>query len=85
MGSLSKECKKHHLVLSRLAYAREGILLRFMPKKYEATYAAFYHANQFSMDSITRDTMKRNLTPIFPLLNVETGLGYHILPGWQTD
>jgi hypothetical protein len=38
--------------------ARAGILLGIMPDQYEATYAAFYHANQFSMDSITRGTMK---------------------------
>lgn len=65
--------------------ARGGLLLGIMPDQYEAKYAAFYHSNPVTTDSITRGIMKRNFTTFFPLLNIELGIGYNIHPGWQVE
>ena len=53
-----------------------GMILGFMPDQYEAPYIANYHPDFVTIDSITRGTMKRNFTPIFPMINFNAALTY---------
>lgn len=62
-----------------------GILLGIMPNQYEANYFAFFHSDPFTTDSITRGTMKRNFTPVFPLVTLDFGIGYRFSPRWNAD
>jgi hypothetical protein len=62
-----------------------GILLGIMPDQYEADYFAFFHPDPFTTDSITRGTMKRNFTPLFPLVTFDFGVAYRFSPKWKAE
>ena len=63
--------------------ASGGIILSVMPDQYESDYEAIFIYPY--LDSITRGTMKRNFTPIFPLLNINAGVKYKINSNWQAE
>jgi hypothetical protein len=51
-----------------------GLILGMMPDQFEGEFKAMHIYPQ--VDSITRGTINRSLTPFFPLLNVNAGMEY---------